>query len=245
MYGKFFASTFTGSMLGAGVHVFAVWGYVIANEKFGEVELNPALLAALLGSDAATMRTAIEYLCLPDPASRSSVEDGRRLMQLGPYRFQVVNHTIYQQLKNEEDRREYERTRKQEYRAKVKKSAQNGHTPPTVPPIKQTAARNRTNGHNKTSSAGAVMRACAFVDPKLKVVIEKAINAEILREPGKPEDIAKSMIDSWTAYTQAGEFLRFTWGPEKFFSQGHWLNQQGWPLDQEALQRRREANVGR
>ena len=50
MYGKIFASTFTGSMFGAGSDVFAVWGYVIANAQDSRIELNPRMLASTLGS---------------------------------------------------------------------------------------------------------------------------------------------------------------------------------------------------
>ena len=52
MFGKHFASMYSGSMFGKPAIVFAVWGYVIANmrpsRKDGQcyVELNPALLAA-------------------------------------------------------------------------------------------------------------------------------------------------------------------------------------------------------
>ena len=106
MYGKYYESTFTGSMFGSGIYVHSVWGYVIANTRRDHlVELNPALLAAAIGCDVAGIETAIEHLCEPDPRSRSKKEDGRRLIRRGQFIYFVVNHEDYVALRNEEERR--------------------------------------------------------------------------------------------------------------------------------------------
>jgi hypothetical protein len=120
MYGKMFASTFTGSMMGAGPEVFAVWAYVIANAWGGQVELNSALLSAVLGCEKGQVEKAIEYLCAPDDNSRTDDEDGRRLIREGQFAYRVVNHGKYRQIKNEVDRREYNRIKQQEHRARAK-----------------------------------------------------------------------------------------------------------------------------
>jgi hypothetical protein len=121
MYGKFFESTFTGSMFGAGAHVFALWGYVIANtSRLGDVELNPKMLAPMIGCGEDEIRKAIEFLCAPDCSSRSKVEEGRRIVREGEYLYRVINHGTYRAIKNEDDRREYKRRKQAEYRAKNK-----------------------------------------------------------------------------------------------------------------------------
>jgi hypothetical protein len=121
MYGKFFASTFTGSMFGAGAVVFAVWGYVIANTTADStVELNPRMLAATLGSTAADVESAIAYLCAPDPKSRNPEMEGRRLCREGQFQFRVVTHQHYRAIRNNEDRKEYNRQKQQESRARRK-----------------------------------------------------------------------------------------------------------------------------
>jgi len=117
MYGKFFASTFTGSMFGAGANVFAVWGYTIANTVEGAVELNPSLLAAVLGMTPAEVDVAIEHLCRADIKSRSKDENGSRLVHEGGFQYHVVNHAHYRALRNEEDRRAYNREAKRKERA--------------------------------------------------------------------------------------------------------------------------------
>lgn len=117
MFGKFFASTFTGSMMGAGPAVFAVWSYVIANtEVDGFVELNPKLLAAIIGAPIEEMQAAIDKLCAPDPNSRNPEEEGRRLVKEGTFRYRVVSHAIYRALRNEEERRAYNREKQRESR---------------------------------------------------------------------------------------------------------------------------------
>lgn len=120
MYGKFFASTFTGSMMGSGPTVFAVWGYVIANAVNGQVELNPRLVAAVIGCSQDDVQQAIGVLAAPDPNSRSPTEDGRRLVQEGQFAFRVTNHAMYRQIRNEDDRREYNRIKKQESRLRAR-----------------------------------------------------------------------------------------------------------------------------
>ena len=118
MYGKHFASMYTGSMFGAGAIVFAVWGYVIGNTVESQVELNPKLLAAILGESEEGVTTAIATLCAPDKASRNKGTDGRRLVREGEFAYRVVNHANYRRVRDESDRREYNRAKKAEGRSK-------------------------------------------------------------------------------------------------------------------------------
>lgn len=123
MYGKYFASTFTGSLMGAGAVVHSVWGYVVANTVDSQVELNPRLLAAVIGEcTAEQVEKAIEKLCSPDEASRSKEEDGRRLIREGQFAYRVVNHQKYKEIRNEDDRRAYNREKQREHRARMKAS---------------------------------------------------------------------------------------------------------------------------
>ena len=120
MYGKFFASAFTGSMMAAGADVFAVWAYVIAHGARGHVELNADHLAVLIGATPERMRAAIDKLCEPDPRSRSTANEGRRLVRDGEYQYLVTNLEHYRRILNEEERREYNRVKKREERDRKK-----------------------------------------------------------------------------------------------------------------------------
>jgi hypothetical protein len=122
MYGKFFTSAFTGSMMGKGSHVFAVWAYVIAHTVDSQVELNPRYLAAVIGETPERIEEAIAYLCAPDPQSRSKLDDGRRLVREGQFAYRVPTHERYRSIRNEDERREYNRIKKAESRARSKMS---------------------------------------------------------------------------------------------------------------------------
>lgn len=116
-WGKLFESLFTGSMVGSGPLVFAVWAYVIGNARPpGVVELNPKLMGAILGCPPADVSAAIETLCSPDPESRTKDHEGRRLLREGQFQFAVVNWAKYQSIRNDEARREQNRAAQSRWR---------------------------------------------------------------------------------------------------------------------------------
>ena len=120
MYGKLFSSTFSGSMFGAGADVFAVWAYIIANTINSKVEINPRVLAATIGTTPERIEAAVEFLCQPDPSSRNTEHEGRRLIREGQFQFFVVSHEHYRAIRNEDDRRAYNATKMREHRERKK-----------------------------------------------------------------------------------------------------------------------------
>lgn len=125
MFGKHFSSTYTGSMMGSGAMIFAVWGYVIAHLKLdrkigAQVELNPKLMAVLIGEAESDIEGAIRFLCAADSKSRSKGKGGRRLVKIGEYDYQVVNGKKYHDIRNQEDRRIQNREAKRRERSKSK-----------------------------------------------------------------------------------------------------------------------------
>jgi hypothetical protein len=107
-------------MFGAGTDVFAVWGYIIANTVNSTVEINPQLLASILGSTPERVESALEFLCAPDPRSRNDEHEGRRLLKQGPFQYYVVSHQHYRDIRNEDERRAYNRRKQAESRARRK-----------------------------------------------------------------------------------------------------------------------------
>ena len=119
MYGKLFRSTFTGSMVGKGAVVFAVWGYAIAHTNQDSlVEINPVLIAAMIGCQTTDVDAALDFLCAEDPRSRSKNDGGKRLVKEGEFLYRTVNYLDYNAIKNEPARREYNRIKKRESRAR-------------------------------------------------------------------------------------------------------------------------------
>lgn len=111
MYGKWFATVYEGSMVGSGALVFAVWGYCCgkADPVSHIVSLNPTLLATIIGEKPDDVARAIDKLCAPDPDSRCTDHDGRRLLHCGGFDYFVVTHAQYRAISSEEQRREYMR----------------------------------------------------------------------------------------------------------------------------------------
>jgi hypothetical protein len=123
MYGRIFETMFEGSMVGAGCPTFAVWSYVItkmrADRDVGaQVDLNPVLLSAVLGEKVEVLEKVIEKLCRPDAKSRSPDKEGRRLVRLGQFSYQVVNGAKYIAIRNKDEQRRSDRERKKRERAK-------------------------------------------------------------------------------------------------------------------------------
>lgn len=122
MFGKHFSQMYEGSMRGAGSAFFAVWGYVISHmvpdRKNGTtVEMNAGIVGFLLGEEESVVSEQIERMCAPDPNSRTKVEDGKKLVRLSEYSYRVVNGELYRGIRNEEERREYQRQKQAVYRS--------------------------------------------------------------------------------------------------------------------------------
>lgn len=114
-------------MIGAGSAYFAVWGYVISHMKPDRrhgmwVELNPSLIAFVLGEKVEVITEVIERMEKPDERSRSQEEGGRKLMRLGEYAYRVVNGLKYRRIRDEDERRDYQRNWVRNKRAKGKSS---------------------------------------------------------------------------------------------------------------------------
>lgn len=111
---------YEGSMIGAGINVFAVWNYMITKARAGTVEVNPKLLAFTLGGTGKEVVSALIFLQQPDKQSRSKLEGGRRIVKEGEFQYRIVNWEKYQLIKNAADKRDYNRVKQAEYRARDK-----------------------------------------------------------------------------------------------------------------------------
>jgi len=105
-------------MVGAGSHVFAVWGYCIscADPEDHTVDLNPTLLATIIGESVERVEEAITFLTDPDPKSHCQDHEGRRLLPQGGLAYFLVTHEQYRNVKNSEELRQYFRENKRKQR---------------------------------------------------------------------------------------------------------------------------------
>lgn len=133
MFGKVFASLWQGSMVGQrnAQHVFV---YMIANaDAEGFLDQTQEVIAALTGIPLDEVNKAIEMLSSPDPRSRSTDEEGRRIVPLDArgWGWQIVNYAKYRAMRDEEVRRGQNRERMRRVRAAANVCAD---VRPGVPP---------------------------------------------------------------------------------------------------------------
>lgn len=106
-------------MRGAGSDVFAVWGYVISHVKSDSlVELNPEIIAFLIGMPQDRVQTAMGFLTAPDAKSRNKEHEGQRLVQRGEFEYYVPSAAYYRGVRSSDDLREYNRVKQRESRAR-------------------------------------------------------------------------------------------------------------------------------
>lgn len=121
MFGKLFAQTYRGSMLGAGLPVMALWPYMIANaDQKGEVEINAFGVSKVLGTTPEVVEEALAFLKAPDPHSRTKAHEGARIKETGPDHYVILNYAKYRSIRSEEDRRAQLSAAQRRFRAKKK-----------------------------------------------------------------------------------------------------------------------------
>jgi hypothetical protein len=172
-WGKMYEKTFSGSMYGAGPTVFAVWSYAIAHMRppCGMVELNPPLLAGILGCRPEDIEAALAVLCSPDPNTRSPAEDGKRLVQTGAFEYRAVNFSIYRAGRQPEERKAQNRESQARFRA--------------------------SNPANKPRSAQAEAEA----EAEAEAILSSSKRVARKRAPAieKPSDVDQQVWDDWLA----------------------------------------------
>jgi len=87
---------YTGSMYGAGPVVFSTWTWVLSHcDSEGYVEINPKMLAPIIGCEENEIVKALDYLKATDDQSRTPDMEGRRLEKIGSFLYLVVNYGKY------------------------------------------------------------------------------------------------------------------------------------------------------
>lgn len=79
----------------------AAWLFFLAlADKNGHVDMTPQFISAVTGMPVDDLTACIERFMQPDPGSRSSAEEGRRLVLIDPARswgWRIVNHDKYRE----------------------------------------------------------------------------------------------------------------------------------------------------
>lgn len=119
MYGKIFASLFTGSMRGKG-DLQLVFMYMLANaSRDGVCDFMPQCIADATGKTIEVVQDSLRQLESPDNMSRTKTEDGRRIKRIDderPWGWVIVNYEMYRQIADRDAMRAIERDRKRKQR---------------------------------------------------------------------------------------------------------------------------------
>jgi hypothetical protein len=100
-YTPLFDSVLDGTLFGKWPHT-GIWTCLLSQvDQHGEVDMNPALLAAKIGVPVDLLLSCIRDFMQPDPGSRTKEHDGRRLELIDPdvrdWGWRVINHSKYRE----------------------------------------------------------------------------------------------------------------------------------------------------
>jgi len=126
MYTRIFASILDSSINVEDVPVSARWLFIVMliiadDARTGVVDMPVGRLAARAGLTVEETQAALDVLSSPDPLSRSTAEEGRRIVPLrkdGRRGWLMVNWEEYKKIEIAEHRRASERERARRYREK-------------------------------------------------------------------------------------------------------------------------------
>lgn len=131
MFAKVFSQIFDSSISANHVirHVFM--DLLVLADAEGVVDMTQDAIARRTNVPLELVEMAVKELASPDRRSRSTDDDGRRIVPLDDHRdwgWRIVNYKHYRQIRDEEARREYFRDRKRQQR--MSKTVQDSHQCP-------------------------------------------------------------------------------------------------------------------
>lgn len=125
MYVKIFSQIYDSSIAEDYLVRLVFEDLLILADRDGHVDMTVAAIARRTNVPLRVVNRAIEKLSSPDPDSRTPDEEGRRIVLLDPHRswgWRIVNYANYRNIRNDEDRREYNREKQREFRSRRARS---------------------------------------------------------------------------------------------------------------------------
>lgn len=122
MYGKIFESMYDGTLSADWKAMVTFQQLIVLADSEGVIDYTPAALSRRTGIPLDIIEHGIKKLEQPDPYSRSSDLEGRRISLLDdhrPWGWQIVNYEHYRDLAKLSEKREQSRQRKRKQREKA------------------------------------------------------------------------------------------------------------------------------
>jgi len=209
MFVKLYASMYDGTLARRGPWEALVTfqQLLILCDRFGVVDIHPEVISRRTLIPLEVLEKGIAHLLKPDPESRRSDEDGRRIVPIDAGRawgWRIVNYSHYRAMRDTDERREYQRNYMRKKRAD--KAA------PVVEPVKKI--------QKKPDLSAAFQEFYAAFPRKVgKRDAEKA-----WRALAPDDELAQKIVAAAKAYcaSRRGQDRQYTKFP------GSWLNARRW-----------------
>lgn len=156
-YAPLFASLTTGTLCGRWPDI-GLWPIVLSlKDRYGVVDVTPDYLSRVTGLSLDEVTACMGRFCEPDPYSRSSAEEGRRLVLLDPEKrswgWRVVNSGLYRE-RARLQAKDAARTESGMDAARKRKSPENTQVPRS-PPVSPEVPLSESEAKAKASKRGA------------------------------------------------------------------------------------------
>ncbi|MEY4783251.1 MAG: hypothetical protein RIR41_1186 [Pseudomonadota bacterium] len=215
-YVKIWASITDSSVWSRPSNIRIVWLTMLAmSDQHGFVGASVDGLARRANVPIEDVETALAEFMAPDKRSRNPENEGRRIQEV-PRGWHILNHGYFRDLRDKEERREYERRRKQEQRDRAKASG-------TCPVMSGTSPKSPSMSAHASESASASASETQNTPPPpkggdLQVRSRKALAS-------RPDDVTQKIWDDFMAQRRA----RLT--PTALAGLQREADKAGWPLE--------------
>lgn len=144
MYSKLYSSMYDGTLgtRGPWQALVTFQQLLVLSDRYGQVDMTREAISRRTTIPLDIIAAGISALEQPDPDSRRPDADGRRIVRLAEHRdwgWQIVNYEHYARIRSAEERRDYNRNKMREYRAKGAPAARKGNgaarPPISFPPL--------------------------------------------------------------------------------------------------------------
>ena len=224
-YTKLFSSIIASTIWRAGDKTRLVWITMLAMaDQFGVVEASVPGLSDMARVTVDECREALDELQQPDPDSRSSDQEGRRIEAVdGGWR--VINHGKYRDKMSRDERREYQRLYQRNYRKQNVNSDPDKLTKFDIQKQKQKQNRTDTPVRTEVPSPAATNTPDAFtafwsVYPKK---IGKAAALKVWKRIRPPESLVVDILAAVATAKQSRQWREgYIPNPSRWLNEGRW-----------------------
>ena len=114
MYGKIFEQIYDGTLVANWKALVTFQQMIVLCDECGTLDMTPQAIAGRTGIPVEIIQEGISHLEKDDPYSRTSTENGKRIIRIDdhrPWGWVIVNHGIYRKMACREDKKKADRER--------------------------------------------------------------------------------------------------------------------------------------